>query len=117
MDEAGLGSEMMITPQGVFRQFEAGTHVFSPKQTDMLYNLSKDLVTPTLPDFTGQYSGVSSSVPDFTTKIDINIENIEGNFDESILPQFKRLVGVEFRNNMTRWERDRRNDYRKLGGR
>lgn len=116
-DEEGLGSEMYITPNGVLRKFEAGTRVFSPDQTQRLWDLSQAnfpaLLESVVPFKVPTYEVVNRN--DYGAKVEINIDNIEGNFDESIIPQFEKIADKSFDNKMRRWERNMKNDYRKLG--
>ena len=119
MDEVGLGSEFVITPNGVMGQFNSGNTIFDPEQTNFLYNVSKNhTLNPSMPDMSQAYASFAARSPSFGhPEVNVNIENIEGNFDESILPQFKKIAAGEYDRKMARWERDRRNDARELGHR
>lgn len=43
-DEDGLGSEAIITKDGVLKQFEGGEHVFNSEETEALHDLSELIV-------------------------------------------------------------------------
>ena len=41
MDEEGIGSELIVTKQGILKQFEGGEHVFDKASTDTLWKLAQ----------------------------------------------------------------------------
>ena len=89
-DESGLGSEFIISKQGILREFKAGEMVFNSKQKNALYNFSADptsflknlVMTPNI---------------DQAPKIVQPIININESFnidkvDNSTLPNMKQLL-------------------------
>lgn len=118
-DEEGLGSEMYITPKGVLKKFEAGTRVFSPDQTRRLWDLSQAnfpaLLESVVPFKVPTYEVVNKN--DCSTKVEIHIDNIEGNLDESVIPQIRKVTQEEISKFEQNQRRNISNNYRKMGGR
>lgn len=118
-DEEGLGSEMYITPNGVLKKFEGGTRVFSPDQTKRLWELSQAnfpaIFESVAPFKVPTYEVVNRN--DYGTKVEIHIDNIEGNLDESVIPQIRKVTQEEISKFEQNQRRDISNNYRKMGGR
>lgn len=49
-DENGLGSEVILTKQGVLKQFEGGEHVFDAQATENLWKLAQSNPAMLMPD-------------------------------------------------------------------
>lgn len=95
-DEAGIGSEAILTNKGVLRQFEGGEIVINPEAMKNLYNLAQD---PTR--FISGLNGIHASAIDLNKiqpaskeqKIEVNM-NIGGVLDEAAA----RVLNNEFPN-------------------
>lgn len=89
-DETGLGSEFIISKQGILREFKAGEMIFNSKQKNALYNFSKD---PTA--FLKNLVVIPNA--EHTAKVVQPIININEAFnidklDHSTLPDMKQLL-------------------------
>lgn len=84
-DEEGVGSEAILTKEGVLRQLDAKDTVFNAKQREQLWNLSKmDLSSLTdLPK--GSIGG------NVTMHYD-SLLTVNGNVDDSTLPKLQELL-------------------------
>lgn len=117
MDESGLGSEIFITPNGVLRQFEAGTHVFSPEQTEYLWNMTREAQANTL----AKYDTPPALWNEDSANVGVNVEtflridNIEGDVSDSTIAKLQGMVenAIHEFDQVTRKQIKR--DARKLG--
>ena len=81
-DEEGLGSEVILTKDGVLKQFEGGEHVFNSEQVEKLWNLSKNL----------QYATPNVATPDYSKFLSsVNARNQSVNVEQ----KFDALIKVE----------------------
>lgn len=113
-DEEGLGSEMIITKDGIIRQFEGGEHVLSAKQVAYLDNFLKspsstmrseylkrlsentytpNVYTPKLPDYSNYE--VKGGGDTYNVHYD-NLLNVEGNVTKDVFPGMKKMCEVSF---------------------
>lgn len=91
-DEYGLGSEAIITKDGVLRQLNAGDMVFSARQKEMLWRLSKMSVPSILSGIGGRaLSGALAGNMTITNHYD-SLLTVNGNVDKDALPGLKDLL-------------------------
>jgi len=91
-DEYGLGSEAIITKDGVLRQLNAGDMVFSARQKEMLWQLSKMSVPSILSGIGGRaLSGALAGNMTITNHYD-SLLTVNGNVDKDALPGLKDLL-------------------------
>ena len=87
-DENGLGSEVIITKEGVLRQFNAGDNVFDAQSTKNLWNLAQIDPSRLMPNL-----NLNNNIPDFVNRnvsqsvdvggVNINLPNVKN------YPEFK----------------------------
>lgn len=93
-DEQGVGSELLLTKNGVIRQLEAGDTVFNASQRSMLWQISQ-MPLPTILD--NMQSAVSSAVlagGNSTANVNVNYDSlitVNGNVDENVLPNLEEI--------------------------
>ena len=113
-DEQGAGSEV-ISSQGVWRQVEHGDTVFNSEQVRMLYDMTSNpgsMLNKILGEdvkLGGDYTVQNVMTMQYDNLI--HIDNIEGNFDKSLIPQMQKVVDAS----MNKWQRDMKGFARKLG--
>lgn len=91
-DEYGLGSEAIITKDGVLRQLNAGDMVFSARQKEMLWQLSKMSMPSILSGIGGRaLSGALAGNMTITNHYD-SLLTVNGNVDKDALPGLKDLL-------------------------
>lgn len=95
-DEYGLGSEAIITKQGVLRQLNSGDMVFNASQKNMLWKLSQMNVPAMIGDL-GASVGMLSRLggnSDGSTNISMNygsLLTVNGNVDKEALPNLEDI--------------------------
>ena len=95
-DEYGLGSEAIITKQGVLRQLNSGDMVFNASQKNMLWKLSQMNVPAMIGDL-GASVGILSRLggnSDGSTNISMNygsLLTVNGNVDREALPNLEDI--------------------------
>lgn len=95
-DEYGLGSEAIITKQGVLRQLNSGDMVFNASQKNMLWKLSQMNVPAMIGDL-GASVGMLSRLggnSDGSTNISMNygsLLTVNGNVDRDALPDLEGI--------------------------
>lgn len=95
-DEYGLGSEAIITKQGVLRQLNSGDMVFNASQKNMLWKLSQMDVPAMIGDL-GASVGMLSRLggnSDGSTNISMNygsLLTVNGNVDREALPNLEDI--------------------------
>ena len=95
-DEYGLGSEAIITKQGVLRQLNSGDMVFNASQKSMLWKLSQMNVPAMIGDL-GASVGMLSRLggnSDGSTNISMNygsLLTVNGNVDREALPNLEDI--------------------------
>ena len=95
-DEYGLGSEAIITKQGVLRQLNSGDMVFNASQKNMLWKLSQMNVPAMICDL-GASVGMLSRLggnSDGSTNISMNygsLLTVNGNVDREALPNLEGI--------------------------
>ena len=95
-DEYGLGSEAIITKQGVLRQLNSGDMVFNASQKSMLWKLSQMDVPAMIGDL-GASVGMLSRLggnSDGSTNISMNygsLLTVNGNVDREALPNLEGI--------------------------
>ena len=95
-DEYGLGSEAIITKQGVLRQLNSGDMVFNASQKSMLWKLSQMNVPAMIGDL-GASVGMLSRLggnSDGSTNISMNygsLLTVNGNVDRDALPDLEGI--------------------------
>lgn len=98
-DEDGLGSEVIVTKYGTFRQLDAGDTVFSKEQVQKLWDMSKGItaLTPNmglsniatkLPDIPANSKSMSNKVDISYGDVSLNFPNVK-NYDD-IMKQAQR---------------------------
>ena len=84
-DEEGIGTEALITKEGVLRQLDSDT-VFSKRQTDVLWNLSKM-------DFSSLAGNISNSARSVNvTNTYDSLLTVNGNVDKDALPGLQEIL-------------------------
>ena len=99
---------------GDLTQLKNSDIVLSHPQAEFLYDLSakrKEVLESLSNSGTSAYVGDTNIENNF----EFNIENIEGNFDSTILPQIQKIASQTFTTNMSKWENKMQNNKRKLG--
>ena len=95
-DEYGLGSEAIITKQGVLRQLNSGDMVFNASQKSMLWKLSQ-MDVPAMVGDLGASVGMLSRLggnSDGSTNISMNygsLLTVNGNVDRDALPDLEGI--------------------------
>ena len=87
-DENGLGSEVILTNDGVLKQFEGGENVFDAQSTKNLWNLAQINPSRLMPNL-----NLNTNIPDFVNRnvsqsvdvggVNINLPNVKN------YPEFK----------------------------
>lgn len=84
-DEDGIGSEAILTKEGVLRQLDAKDTVFNAKQRETLWNLSKM-------DFSSLAAIPKSSGGISVTNSYGSLLTVNGNVDRDALPELKEIL-------------------------
>ena len=84
-DEEGIGSEAILTKEGVLRQLDAKDTVFNAKQRETLWNLSKM-------DFSSLSAIPKSSGGISVTNSYGSLLTVNGNVDRDALPELKEIL-------------------------
>ena len=117
MDESGIGTEMFITPNGILRQFESGTHVFSPEQTEMLWKMTREAQANTL----AKYDVATPSIEDHSENMGVTvdtflqIDHIEGDISDSTLSKLHGMIESAIKEFDKATRKQIQKDARKIG--
>ncbi len=113
-DEEGLGSEVVLTKHGSFRQVQSGDHVFSAEQTEAIWNLSKRLLDGSavnlnsLNNWGGLSNGARMSLPEdvlVSHQITVNNNNsvnVQGDASERTVQLIGNAINDFAKNRMGR---------------
>lgn len=115
-DEEGLGSEFIITEDGLMKKFNTGDTVFNPEQTKYLYEISKLAAKHNLPNVQLPLYNPELLQKDMGTYIEKLVE-VQGNITEDVFPRVELAINTALKNFEIKQRRDISNNYRKSGGR
>lgn len=95
-DETGIGSEAILTKNGVLRQLDAGDTVFNASQRKVLWEISK-MPLPTILD--NMQDGINAALlaggnNNSSANVNVNYDSlitVNGNVDKNILPNLEQL--------------------------
>ena len=113
-DEKGFGSEVILTKSGALAQLEAGTKVFSDKQKDILWRLSK-MDVPSILGNSSIGSGLMSGMSNIgNTNVSLHYDSlltVNGDVDRDALPNLEELLKLA----SERTRADMSRTFRKIG--